>query len=264
MVSVSSVRARGLNVSTAIKSPVIAASTGNLTLSAEQTVDGIALVAGDRVLAKDQTTATEIGIYLVGSGTWAREPDWDGSGDIVEGTLVPVSRGTANSDTMWRVTNTGTITVGTTSITMAEGLTKVAIAATSTVIDESADTTCFPIFVASATGDLALLTGTNLTFNSNTGSFAATVLVSSGAATIGGLATMSSNATVAGTLTGSGTVACSSSFTVAKTATISSNIGISGTATLSSFFAAGSIGTTNPAVLGRVYNASGTMTISTG
>ena len=123
--AVSTSRRHGINSATAIKAPVIAASTGNLTLSGEQTVDGIALVGsynsklntGDRVLCKNQTTATENGIYQVQTSTWKREPDWDGGKDIVEGTQIPVSRGTVNGNTMWRVTNTGTFTVGTTSAT---------------------------------------------------------------------------------------------------------------------------------------------------
>ena len=113
-----------LQAYTGLKSPCIVASTANLTLSGTQTIDGIALVAGDRVLVKDQTTASENGIYAVNTSTWAREPDWDGVipvVDVVEGTLVPVSRGTANADTIWKVTNTGAITIGTTSVTLALG-----------------------------------------------------------------------------------------------------------------------------------------------
>ena len=176
MTSVSSGRRRGLNASTAIKSPVIAASTGNLTLSAEQTVDGIALVDGNRVFVKDQTDGTENGIYLVDTSTWAREPDWDGTGDVVEGTMVPVSRGTTNALTWWIVSNTGTITIGTTALTVVQGLTDVGISATSTVTDESTDTTCFPVFMTDATGNNALKSGTNLTFNSNTGELVSTIV----------------------------------------------------------------------------------------
>jgi len=109
----------GVNATAAIKVACIAASTGNLTLEAEQTVDGIALTEDDRCFAKDQTDATEIGIYIVSTGTWTRAPDFDGSFDIGEGTIVPVSRGTTNADTYWRLTNTGEIVVGTTEITVA-------------------------------------------------------------------------------------------------------------------------------------------------
>jgi len=119
MPSVTTDRRRGINSSAAIKVPCIAASTANLTLSGEQTVDGIALVAGDRCFAKDQTDATEIGIYQVDTSAWQREPDFDGAYDVVEGTVIPVSRGAANADTYWRITNTGDIVIGTTSLTVA-------------------------------------------------------------------------------------------------------------------------------------------------
>ena len=174
MTSATSTRRRGLTGHTTIKSPVIAASTANLTLSAEQTVDGIALVAGDRVLVKDQTDGTENGIYLVATSTWAREPDWDGVGDVVEGTMTQVNRGTINALTWWLVSNTGTITPGTTDVTFVRGLTDVGISAMSTVTDESSDTTCFPVFVTAATGNNALKSGSNLTFNSSTGEVTAT------------------------------------------------------------------------------------------
>jgi len=119
MTSVSTDRRVGINASAAIKVAAICASTANLTLSGAQTIDGIAVVANDRVFAKDQTDTTEIGLYNVQTGAWVREPDWNGAYDVREGTMIPVSRGTVNAATFWRVTNTGTVTVGTTSITVA-------------------------------------------------------------------------------------------------------------------------------------------------
>jgi hypothetical protein len=115
---VSTVARRGVNASAAIKVPCIAASTGNLTLSGEQTVDGIALVEDDRVFAKDQTDTTEIGIYTVSTGTWTRALDFDGAYDVVEGTIIPVSRGTTNADTEFRISTTGTIDIGTTPLSV--------------------------------------------------------------------------------------------------------------------------------------------------
>ena len=116
-------RRRGLFGTAGLKSPCLAASTANLTLSGEQTVDGIALVAvsrdqliQNRCLVKDQTDGSENGIYVVSTGTWQRAEDFDGVDDIVEGTMVWVNRGTANADTQWRVSNIGVITIGTTTI----------------------------------------------------------------------------------------------------------------------------------------------------
>jgi hypothetical protein len=134
-----------------------------------------------RVFVRDQTDGTEKGIYKSSASAWVREPDFDGTYDITEGTLIPVSRGTANSDTWWRVTNTGTVTIGTTALTISTGLTSVGVATTSAITDESVDTTCFPIFVTDATGNASLHSGTNLTFNSATGELGVTLLTATGA-----------------------------------------------------------------------------------
>lgn len=106
------------------KAPVNAATTANLTLSAEQTVDGVALVDGNRVLVKDQSTAAENGIYIVRTGAWDRAPDWDGAGDVVTGTLVfVIPGGSTNAKRVYYVSTTGTITVGTTSVAFTLGTT---------------------------------------------------------------------------------------------------------------------------------------------
>lgn len=118
MATTSTDRRAGVNASAGYKNPVVVAGTGNLTLSGTQTIDGVAVVAEDRVFAANQTDATEIGIYIVASGSWTRAPDWNGAYDVVEGTVIPVSRGTTYAGSKFRVTNTGDITVGTTSITV--------------------------------------------------------------------------------------------------------------------------------------------------
>src|SRR4051812_8331924 len=69
------------------KEAMRAASTANLTLSGTQTIDGVAVVANDRVLAKDQSTASGNGIYVVAAGAWARATDADGANEI-EGMAV--------------------------------------------------------------------------------------------------------------------------------------------------------------------------------
>lgn len=102
------------------KSPVKAASTGNLTLSAPQTVDGIALIAGDRVLAKNQTLPEENGIYVVAAGAWSRAADFDAAGEIKAMSMIPVSEGTDNGDTVWFVSSGDVVTLGVDSIVLSK------------------------------------------------------------------------------------------------------------------------------------------------
>lgn len=111
MTSVVTTLRRGVNASQAVKVPVVAATTANITLSGEQTIDGVACVTDDRVLVKDQTDASENGIYEVDTSTWTRTPDWDGSSDIVKGTYVYAAGGTVGNN-FWQVTTSNTITIG--------------------------------------------------------------------------------------------------------------------------------------------------------
>lgn len=110
-------RARGVRGDLGVKAPCRVATTANITLSGEQTIDGVAVVADDRVLVKNQTTSSENGIWEASTGAWTRAPDFDGAGDVVTGTLALVNLGTVNSGYAFVVTTTGTITPGTTSIT---------------------------------------------------------------------------------------------------------------------------------------------------
>lgn len=85
-------RVSGVSGSLAIKAPVRTATTGsNITLAGLQTIDGVALSEGDRVLVKDQTDATENGIYVASTGVWQRARDFDGNRDVADGTRIAVS-----------------------------------------------------------------------------------------------------------------------------------------------------------------------------
>jgi len=101
------------------KQVVQVASTADLTLSGTQTIDGYAAQVGDRVLAKDQSTSAQNGIYVVASGAWTRATD-AATGAQLLNQIVMVLNGTANAHTQWLNTNTGTITVGTTGVTYAQ------------------------------------------------------------------------------------------------------------------------------------------------
>lgn len=78
-----------------VKAAVEAGTTGNVTLSGEQTIDDISLVTGDRVLVKDQTDPTENGIYVVDSGAWSRSADADSWPELVAA-YVLILDGTVN------------------------------------------------------------------------------------------------------------------------------------------------------------------------
>ena len=82
------------------KEPVLVATTANITLSGTQTIDSVAVVAGDRVLVKNQSTAADNGIYVVASGAWTRAVGADDYAEY-EGAVVFVISGSGNAGTTW-------------------------------------------------------------------------------------------------------------------------------------------------------------------
>jgi hypothetical protein len=96
------------------------ATTANITLSGTQTIDGVSAAVGYRVLVKNQSTGSQNGIYLVASGAWTRATDMDAASEVLG--LINVQEGSTNADTVWMVTNdiSGTITLGSTSLTFAQ------------------------------------------------------------------------------------------------------------------------------------------------
>lgn len=98
------------------KQSVRAATTANITLSGTQTVDGISLSVGNRVLVKNQTTDAQNGIYIVQSSSWTRSVDAAGNSEITSGLFVFVEEGSVNADTFWHLTTNNPITVDTTSL----------------------------------------------------------------------------------------------------------------------------------------------------
>lgn len=108
-------------ISVAGTSPCRAATTANITISTAlnngDTLDGVTLAAGDRVLVKDQSTGSQNGIYIV-SASPARADDYSESIRIVASVIV-VSEGTTNGDTAWLCTTNGPVTVGTTALVYA-------------------------------------------------------------------------------------------------------------------------------------------------
>lgn len=104
-----------------VKDSVRAATTANITLSGTQTVDGVSLLAGDRVLVKNQSVDSENGIYVVVSGgAWTRATDFDTTAKVTSGAFTFVESGTSNADSGWVLTTDGSITLGTTSLSFVQ------------------------------------------------------------------------------------------------------------------------------------------------
>lgn len=104
------------------KESVRVATTAAGTLSTDfengDTVDGITLATNDRILIKNQGTASENGIYTVNaSGAPTRASDADVSAEVTPGMFCFVEEGTSNQKTGWLLTTTGTIVLDTTSLT---------------------------------------------------------------------------------------------------------------------------------------------------
>ena len=106
-----------------VKDAVRAATTGAITLSGAQTVDGVVLVAGDRVLVKNQADQTTNGIYVVAAGAWTRANDANSNAEVTAGLAVSVLEGTTKGSgittgvpLLYTLTNSGTITLGTTNL----------------------------------------------------------------------------------------------------------------------------------------------------
>jgi hypothetical protein len=101
------------------KASVRVATTANITLSGLQTIDGVVLVAGDRVLVKNQTTGSQNGIYIAAAGAWSRSTDADSNSEITPGMYMYVEEGDDQHDLGYILSTNGPITLGTTSLTFS-------------------------------------------------------------------------------------------------------------------------------------------------
>jgi len=99
------------------KQSVRVAATGNVVLSGAQQVDGVAVVAGDRVLLPSQTLAKDNGLWIVANSDWVRATDANTSAKVTPGLTVMVEEGVANGDSLWHLTTNAPITLGTTVLT---------------------------------------------------------------------------------------------------------------------------------------------------
>lgn len=191
------------------KAPVRAASTVNLTLSGLQTVDVVALAAGDRVLVKDQTAAATNGIYVVAAGAWVRSADFDSTAEAIPGTVISVQEGTVGGDKLFLLATNGPITLGTTTLLFSPygassgevgvagaGLTKtgstydvgagagISVSADSVAVDTTIVARKVSGTIPTATGGIFTVTGSTVIINHNLGNPTPLVVVRFGSAGI--------------------------------------------------------------------------------
>lgn len=102
------------------KSSVRAATTENVGLSGILSVDGINLVVGDRVLVKNQTVATQNGIYVVSAGAWARSADFNEDQEATAGVFFFVEEGITNGDAGFVLTTNNVVTIGISELTFTQ------------------------------------------------------------------------------------------------------------------------------------------------
>lgn len=98
------------------KQSVRVTSTANIKLSGAQQIDGIAVIAGQRVLVAGQSVARDNGIYIVANGAWSRSIDANSSERVTPGLSVTVEEGTAFGGSLWQLVSTGAIVLGVTPL----------------------------------------------------------------------------------------------------------------------------------------------------
>jgi hypothetical protein len=118
-----------------IKAPCLVATTGgNITLSGVQTIDGVAVGNNsERVLVKDQTTASQNGIYIASTGPWVLAADFTNNNNVALGTLVLVTSGAVNQGVIFeQICTDNPIVIGTSNIAFTPLPNSVAQSASST------------------------------------------------------------------------------------------------------------------------------------
>lgn len=106
------------------KNAVACATTTNQNLTTDfaagHVIDGYTIQVNDRILVKNQTTASANGLYIAqNSGPPVISND-GATGELVSNTTVRVNNGSVNGDTAWTLITSGTITVGTTNQTWVQ------------------------------------------------------------------------------------------------------------------------------------------------
>lgn len=160
------------------RASVTIATTANLTLSGEQTIDGV-LTSGTRILVKNQTLTQNNGIYVTSSGSWTRATDSNTAGQLKVGYLYFVSSGTTLAGSNW-VIQTAPVTLGTDPVIFTQFTAPSTYTANTGVkltgSAFQADAATMPTLNQNTTGTSAGLTGTP---NISVGTIAASSLTAS-------------------------------------------------------------------------------------
>jgi hypothetical protein len=220
--------AQGLSTKTSVR----ALAAANITLSGTQTIDGVALSAGDTVLCIAQTTGSQNGSYTVAAGAWTRTPDFDDVNDQTRSPYWFVGEGTANASSGW-VMSTWPYTIGTTPLVFTQftgageviagnGLSKSGNTLsinTAVTVDVSTVQTLTNKSIAATqlTGTLAAAQFPALTGDVTTSAGALATTIAAGAVTLGKMATLGANSVI-GNATGSPATPSAVSMTAAPTA----------------------------------------------
>ena len=217
------------------KQPVNAATTVNITLSGAQTIDTVSVVAGDRVLVKNQTNAYENGIYVADSSSWSRSTDADTWDELVSA-IVFVEQGNQGGSAWYCYAQPGG-TLGVTAVPWSNlavsgvyyagtGLSLAGNTFSITNTGVSAATygsaSAVPVFAVNAQGQLTSVTNTNIAIGASaiTSGTIDSARISGSYTGITAVGTLS-GLTVSSTITGSisGNAATATSATSATTAT---------------------------------------------
>jgi len=153
------------------KASVRVASTAAINLAAPgANIDGVAMVAGDRFLEKDNATLANRGIYIWNGAAVAatRALDADTGAEFNGGAIIPVEEGTVNADTNWQVTNNGTVTIGVTGLTFQKvGASTVITAASDPTFADNSSNAASTSWIRGAMSAIAVAAGFAYSFTTN-------------------------------------------------------------------------------------------------
>lgn len=194
--------AQGLDTKASVRAATTAAGTLATSFANGQTIDGVTLATGNRILIKNQSSGAENGIYTVAaSGAPTRATDADSSAKVTPNLYVFVEEGTTQADSGWTLTNNATVTLGTTALTF----TQFTGAGQVTVTDGTLVKTGNDLKRAPLTGDVTAADGSNAT------------VIAAAAVSLSKMANLAANSVIANN-TGSGATPTALSLTAAATA----------------------------------------------